>query len=189
MRPQTNTGFSMFLYENSAMTKYDFRPLRQDELDAAYAIIEEVTQWLLNQGVRQWLQPLPYETYRQRQQQGENFGLFADGDLAAVVSLLNDRPSYWEAHLPKTPFKWLATLASARRYKGQNLGQLVIERAEEYLARKGFEQVYLDCIYGNGILPKYYVLLGFEQVARADLAFPFGTFDSVLMRKQLDLRL
>ncbi len=179
----------MYPHDVSQMTQYDFRPLKLSELDAAYAILEEVTQWLLNQGVRQWLQPLPYETYRERQQRGDNFGLFADGDLAAVVSLLDDRPGYWEAHLPKTRFKWLATLASARRYKGQNLGQLVIEQAEEYLANAGFKQIYLDCIYGNGTLPKYYVLLGFEQVARADLTFPFGTFDSVLMRKHLDVRL
>ena len=64
-----------------------------DELDPAYAILEEVTRWLLDQGVRQWLQPLPYESLRQRQQQGANFGLFADGELAAVVSLLDDRPA------------------------------------------------------------------------------------------------
>ncbi len=165
----------MHSYQSAIMTKYDFRVLRLDELDAAYAILEEVTQWLLDQGVRQWLQPLPYEVYRQRQQHGDNFGLFADGDLAAVVSLLDDRPGYWEAHLPKTRFKWLATLASARRYKGQDLGQLVIERSEEYLTNAGFKQVYLDCIYGSGMLPKYYVLLGFEQVAREKITFPHGT--------------
>lgn len=179
----------MHFYQSAAMTKYEFRSLRLDEVDNAYAIIEEVTRWLLDQGVRQWLQPLPYEIYRQRQQQGNNFGLFADGELAAVVSLLDDRPSYWDTYLPKARFKWLATLASSRRYKGQNLGQLVIERAEEYLAEAGFKQVYLDCIYGNGILPKYYVLLGFEQVARADIDFPQGTFDSVLMRKRLNAHL
>lgn len=167
------------------MTDYTFRQLNIDELDAAYSILEEVTNWLLARGVRQWMQPLPFETYRQRQRQGENFGLFVDGDLAAVVSLLDDRPAYWDAYLPETPFKWLATIASSRRYKGQSLGQLIIEEAERLLSESGVEEIYLDCIYGDGILPKYYDLLGFEQIARADLEFAFGTFDSVLMRKVL----
>ena len=72
--------------------------------------------------------------------------------------------------------------------QGAEFRAVVIERAEEYLAEAGFKQVYLDCLYGNGILPKYYMLLGFEQVRAGGLTFPGGKLDSVLMRKRLAQR-
>ncbi len=167
------------------MTAYAFRPLEISELDDAYAIIEEVTRWLLRKRVRQWLEPLPYELYRERQQRGDNFGLLIDGKLAAVVSLLDDRPAYWDDYLPETGFKWLTTLASSRRYKGQGLGQIVIEKAGQYLTHAGIDEIYLDCVYGEGILPQYYDLLGFDQLARKEIEFPHGILDSMLMRKLL----
>jgi predicted N-acetyltransferase YhbS len=167
------------------VTDYQFRRLLPEEFDAAMGIIVEVTDWLLSKGIRQWLQPIPAEIYQTRQEQGENYGLFADDELAAVVSLLDYRPPYWEEYLPETPYKWLATLASSRRFKGQGLGELTIGKAELFLADEGYEEIYLDCFYGQGVLPQFYGALGYEQIARRDLEFPFGVFDSVLMKKSL----
>ena len=167
------------------MPSYLFRRLQEKELDAGYGIIVEVTDWLLSQGVRQWLQPLPYETYVTRQRSSENYGLFMDNELAAVVSLMNARPDYWASSLPKTDFKWMATLASARKFKGHKLGELALSEAEHFLAVEGVPAIYLDCIYGNGALPKFYELLGYHQIVRKPIEFPHGTLDSVLMRKRL----
>jgi len=167
------------------VTDYLFRRLQPEEFDAARAIIVEVTEWLLSKGIRQWLQPLPAEIYRARHDQGENYGLFVEGELAAVVSLLDYHPLYWSEFLPETPFKWVATLASSRRYKGQSLGEVTLIKAEEFLADEGVEEIYLDCFYGQGVLTEFYAALGYDQIARRQLNFPAGTFDSVLMRKAL----
>ena len=169
----------------SLMPTYLFRRLQDEELDTAYGIIVEVTDWLLNQGVRQWLQPIRYEAYAARQQNGENYGLFVDDELAAVVSLMDARPEYWSEELPTTPYKWMATLASARKFKGQKLGELTLSEAEQFLATESIPALYLDCIYGTGTLPQFYDSLGYRQVARKDIDFPHGTLDSVLMRKRL----
>ena len=118
------------------MPSYLFRRLDDDDFERAYAIIVEVTDWLLSKGIRQWLQPLPLELYAQRQVLGENYGLYVDDELAAVVSLIDFRPDYWAEYLPKKPFKWLATLASSRKFKGQKLGELIMIEAEQYLARE-----------------------------------------------------
>ena len=167
------------------MTSFTFRRLKVEELSAAYEIIWEVTEWLLSKGVRQWLTPIPLDIYHQRQVDGDNYGLFVDDELGAVVSLLDERPDYWSVYLPDTPFKWLATLASARKFKGRGLGQQTIVEAEFHLAVQGCAEIYLDCFYGNGILPQFYDSLGYQLVTRRDLDFPAGTFDSVLMRKRL----
>ena len=168
------------------MPTYIFRRLHDDEVDAGLAIITEVTEWLASKGVRQWVAPLPREIYIQRQEQGENYGLLVDGELAAVVSLMDFRPDYWSDYLPKAPYKWMATLASSRRFKGQRLGELAISEAEHFLSVDGVPAIYLDCVYGQGTLPEFYTWLGYQAVARKDLEFPWGTFDSMLMRKTLN---
>ncbi|MFN8451117.1 MAG: GNAT family N-acetyltransferase [Anaerolineae bacterium] len=170
------------------MPSYLFRRLEEYEFAYAYAIVVEVTEWLLSKGIRQWLQPLPPEIYARRQVMGENYGLFVDEELACVVSLIDDRPEYWSEYLPKKRFKWLATLASSRNFKGQKLGELAMSEAEQHLAREGLPAIYLDCLYGEGVLPKFYTSLGYTQVARKDVTFPGGTFDSVLLRKRLNRR-
>ncbi len=171
------------------MPTYLFRRLHDQELDEGYAIIVEVTNWLLSRGIRQWLQPFPPEMYHERQERGENYGLLVDDELAAVVSLIDYRPEYWSEHLPKTRYKWLATLASSRKFKGQKLGELTMSEAEQFLAKEGLPAIYLDCIYGDGVLPQFYTSLGYQLVDRKEIAFPGGgTFDSVLMRKRLNTR-
>ena len=167
------------------MTSYRFRRLESSDLDAALAILVEVTQWLQTKGVRQWIQPIPREIYEKRVAQGENYGLFVDKELAAVVSLMNYRPEYWSEHLPETGYRWMATLASARKFKGQRLGELTISEAEHFLRFDRVPAIYLDCVYGDGALAKFYSDLGYQTVARKDVSFPWGTFDSVLMRKKL----
>ncbi len=167
------------------MHNFAFRQLKPDELDAAYAIVTEVTEWLLQRGIRQWLQPLPLEIYAARQNKGENYGLMVDDQLAAVISLMDFRPEYWAEYLPKKPFKWVATLASARRFKGQKLGELTLSEAEHYLTTEGVPAVWLDCLYGEGALPAFYTMLGYQQVARKEIRFPLGSFDGVLLRKKL----
>lgn len=169
------------------MSLFQFRALEADEIDAGMAIITEVTDWLLSKGVRQWLQPLPRDLYAQRHARGENFGLFVDGELAAVVSLIDERPVYWKEWLPTTPFRWLATLASSRRYKGQGLGAVTIGKAEQHLTQHAIREVYLDCVYGDGTLPDFYESLGYEQISRQEQAFPAGTFDAVLLKKTLPM--
>ena len=80
-----------------------------------------MTEWLLSKGIRQWLQPFPLEIYRERQEQGENYGLFVDDELAAVVSLIDYRPDYWEEYLPETPLQVAGDAGVvAASFKGQS---------------------------------------------------------------------
>src|SRR5579862_9713856 len=125
------------------MPTYAFRRLNEDDFESAYAILVEVTEWLLNKGVRQWMQPIPEEMYAQRQTDGENYGLFIDDKLASVVSLIDLRPDYWADYLPDDhSYKWMATLASSRKFKGQKLGELILSEAEQFLIVEGVPALY-----------------------------------------------
>jgi len=164
------------------MTTLTFRRLAAAELDAAYAIVRDVAQWLQERDLPTWLVPL--DIYQQRHQQGENYGLLIDDLLCAVVTLTRYRPTSWAEYLPDTNFIWLATLASRRQLKGQHVGRLLLVRAERFVQQQGFESIYLDCYYSRGLLPHYYEQVGYQWIARKDLLFADGSLhDSVLMLK------
>lgn len=162
-----------------------FRQLQSVELVSGYTIICQATDWLLNKGIQQWLQPLPLQTYEQRQAQGQNYGLFINDTLGVVVSLFDYKPTYWQQYLPDTEFMWLATLVTAQNFKGNGLGKLALQKAESYLAQQDAADIFLDCYYGDGFLPGYYTALGYEAIIRKQLEFKSVTFDSVLMHKTL----
>jgi GNAT superfamily N-acetyltransferase len=160
-----------------------FRRLLSEEFAAAYAIITQATLRLSRQGYRYWL--MPEDVYRKRQAAGENYGLLMGGEIAVVVSLARYRPDFWQEHLPKTPFIWLASLASAEKFKGQNLGRVTLDKVDEFVTQINLPEIYLDCYFDNGFLPKYYEAAGYQPLARKELIFPDGSrHDSVLMRKR-----
>jgi len=68
-----------------------FRPLTDAEEEDGYQIICDTVEWLRSKDIDLWRKPLPREVYAARQQRAENYGLFADGQLAAIVSLVHTR--------------------------------------------------------------------------------------------------
>jgi ribosomal protein S18 acetylase RimI-like enzyme len=159
-----------------------FRKLVPAEFEAAYMIVREVALWLQQRDLPTWL--VPHDIYQRRHLHGENYGLFVDNELRAVVTLATYRPGSWAEYLPETEFIWLATLASRRQYIGQNLGRLLLAHAEAFLQQQGIPSIYLDCYYSRGLLPHYYEQAGYHWIARQDLIFEDGSaHDSVLMYK------
>ena len=163
----------------------EFRKLRDDELDGSYQIIVDTTEWLLGKGIRQWLGPLPRSQWNKRQDRGQNFGLFADGELAVILSLYEMVHPFWKMELGEASRWWLSTLATAGEFRGQGLGRRWVDGADDYLKGKGAKAIYLDCVHGSGFLPGFYGSLGFESLTRKDIEYSVGIFDAVLMRKEL----
>jgi len=162
----------------------EFRQISAGEFDDAYAIVCEVTEWLLGKGIVQWRRPVPREAYAARQERGFNFGLWQDGVLAVVVSITDDRPEYWGDDLPPGRFAWLATLASRVSMKGRGLGARTVTLAEEHIHNSGLRRICLDCYCGSGFLPPYYEQLGYRVLGRKILRRD-PEFESALMTKEL----
>jgi acetyltransferase (GNAT) family protein len=167
----------------------EFRCLRMDELLAAHGLIVEVTDWLLKKGIDQWQKPFPLDLYRQRQEAGQNFGLFVGGELAAVVSLIPSYiPAIWADFLPPTPYTWLGTLATAIRFKGRDLGRVTLAQSEAWMARQGVPEIYLDCYTKTGVLLPFYTSAGYELITQRTDTFAGRSFESALLRKGLTVK-
>ena len=163
----------------------EFRQLADDELDAAYEIICAAVDWLLSRNIRQWTAPLPRHIYEQRQAEGQNHALVYDGQIAVVLSILEEAHPYWRNELGGEERVWLSTVTTAPCFRGRQLGRLAIREALAFLKGRGIESLFLDCVHGDGFLPAYYESVGFATVARKDIEYPLGAFDMVLMRKDL----
>ncbi len=143
-----------------------FRRLEDSELDEAHAIVAAATEWLNNRGIVQWTRVMPREMYMERQERGENYGLFEPG-LSAVMTLKEQAPEYWRDREYEKPFLWLSTLASRRDVPGS--GGRALEAAVDFTARSGFASLYLDCVDRDDALPSFYRRAGFEQLERREV--------------------
>ena len=146
------------------------------------AILDAASQWLLARGIRQWTTAYPPELYQQSQDRGENFGLFENGRLVAIVTLTGAPPE-WDAELAGMDVRWVSKLAVAPDCHGRGLGRLMAEHALEQLRREGASRAWLDC--RNGPLVAFYESLGFARVTAKFVDFPDVTLELVLMRKDL----
>lgn len=124
----------------------------------------------------------PRELYQQLQDRGENFGLFEDGRLVAIVTLTSAPPE-WDAELNGQEVRWISKLAVAPDCHGRSLGRRLAEHALDELRSAGASHAWLDC--RNGPLVAFYLSLGFERVIAKVVEFPDVSLDLVLMKREL----
>ena len=163
-----------------------FRQLSYDEEDGGHQVICDSVDWQKAKRIRLWATPLPREVYARRHERGENFGLFANGKLAVVISLVAGVPKYWAKDVEDPEARWLCTLATARDFHGRRLGQIAGKKALDYLRETGTTEVWLDC--APGFLQDFYEKLGFYALTQQQKAIPHAAgnvFDGVLMKKRL----
>ena len=159
-----------------------FRRLNDDDVDAAVAILDAASQWLLARGIRQWTTAYPRALYQELQDRGENFGLFDGGRLAAIVTLTGAPPE-WDAELVGQSVRWISKLAVAPDCHGRGFGRAALEHALQQLRREDANRAWLDC--RNGPLVSFYESLGFERVTTKVVQFPDVTLELVLMKSEL----
>jgi ribosomal protein S18 acetylase RimI-like enzyme len=159
-----------------------FRRLNDEDIDAAVAILDAASEWLLARGIRQWMTAYPRDLYQRLQDRGENFGLFESGRLVAIVTLTTAPPE-WEAELKGHDIRWISKLAVAPDSHGRGFGRRMAEEALEQLRREGAQRAWLDC--RNGPLVAFYESLGFERIVNKVVEFSTGPLDVVLMTREL----
>jgi ribosomal protein S18 acetylase RimI-like enzyme len=159
-----------------------FRQLRDSDVDAGVAILDAASEWLLARGIRQWMTAYPRGLYQQLQDRGENFGLFDDGRLVAIVTLTSAPPE-WSAELSGQDVTWISKLAVAPDCHGRGLGRRLAEEALDYLRQSGISRAWLDC--RNGPLVSFYESLGFQRVTHKIVEFSTGPLDLFLMMREL----
>jgi len=162
-----------------------FRALRDNEEDLGYQVLTGNVAWQGKTGIMLWDRSLPREVYHSRQLRGENYGLFVDGSLAAIVCLVQGVPSYWSEVAADPGAMWLCTLAVADDFHGRGIGKLAVDRSLSLLREAGHQVVWLDCT--AGFLERFYKSLDFGAVTRGRKFIPHAgrPLDCVLFKKVL----
>ncbi|SRR6266568_8424743 len=169
------------------MSEAIFRRLQASESDLGYSIYLGAFRWLNAKGIRQWLAPLPRSVYDGRQGLGENYGLFMDGHLAVVLSLVCGAPHEWADIVAEDHTWWLQNLATAEGFRGKRLGEVAVRLAVQHLLRECVREVYLDCVDVRGFLPGFYQNLGFAKVCERNITYPSeNSYPMVLMQRNLN---
>jgi len=168
-----------------SMSAVTFRKLRDDEFDRAHGILVSAADWLLSKGIRQWTIDYPKEAYLACQEQGWNYALEHEGELAAVLTLSQEVPSAWADHFGNAPFWWLSKLATAPAFHGRGVGPIATRCAIGVAYNHSAERLCLDCVHGNGFLVDFYRGLGFRAIDRRDVQRSTDVLDMVLMELKM----
>jgi N-acetylglutamate synthase-like GNAT family acetyltransferase len=167
--------------------EYLFRKINDDEFESAYKIHCDLVKNMLERGIKQWLRPIDKSKLLVRQEKNENFGLFNQKNEIKVFLSLIERMDYheWQDWFTDVPTIWLNTVSVNINNSEKGLGKLAIEKALYYMQQNGITELYLDCVFGNGFLVKYYQSLGFSIIGETRAQYRSGTFDLVLMKKDI----
>lgn len=130
---------------------------------------QDLGEWIQKQGIDQW-RPDRFSIE-------EIHGFFRDGadlyvaevedDLVGTYLILWSDPLIW-GELNNTDSGYIHRLAVDRRYRGQNVGHVLLRSAEERIAERGKDTARLDCKADNPKLNRYYRENGYQLVKRLD---------------------
>lgn len=140
-----------------------FRLAIADDAEGVMGLIEAAAEWLVSQGIRQWLPgELPMEWLRQRIAAGEVWIAALDGVLAGSFRLIwSDEPTWGKQ---PDDAGYVHGLVINRAFAGQATGRRMLERAEALVAATGRSYLRLDCLTPNDALVAYYERAGFTRV-------------------------
>jgi GNAT superfamily N-acetyltransferase len=168
----------------------EFLRLNDVNIDNAYEIIRWRFDYLMKKGIKQYLAPYPpFDTFKKRQEDGLNFGLYISGKLNGIVTLMNSFPEEWEEIKLKDRFLWICSLFTSKEAKGKNVGSVLIEKIEEYAKSISVDLLILDCyINETDFLVKYYQKFGFKEIKRKEVIYPSRSFFAAFMLKDIKIK-
>ena len=144
----------------------EFRLSTSQETSQTYALLRDRFHWLQARGLsHDGLTAFSEVVLRQQRQ--ENFVLVETGQIVGTICVQQDL-----THPEDTPWVpqgihwWLFSLATHPTAAGRNLGGRILRLALEHLKSKQTDVVFLDCLDGNGFLPRFYRAQGFAFLGR-----------------------
>ncbi|MEY9878152.1 GNAT superfamily N-acetyltransferase [Streptacidiphilus sp. MAP12-33] len=147
------------------------RAATPDDSAAVLALMDGIMTWLVGLGrTAQWgTEPWSasaqlVELIESRIDRGElRVAVTGQGEVAGIVSFSTAASGYVRA--AEEPELFINLLASSRRFKGQDVGGLLIAEARSEAVRRGLELLRVDCFAGDdGRLTRWYASQGFEEV-------------------------
>jgi GNAT superfamily N-acetyltransferase len=142
-----------------------------DDESRVLAVMDGIMEWLVSLGrTAQWGTE-PWSTnealadrVRGRIERRElRVAVTPDGEIAGIVSLSEHPADYVRA--AEEPELFINLLATSRRFKGHDVGGLLVAEARAEAARRGLGLLRVDCFAGDdGRLKNWYAGQGFAEV-------------------------
>ena len=150
----------------------DFRIVKITEIDKILSILNSIARDLKLKKVSQWTQWLdPTKTDIKWVEDKINSGFFFfivdEQDLIGMFSLSDSDEKYWGKQNIKA--KYLHSLSILPKFKGQKLGEKVIQKIKTDLRKTDNKYLRLDCIASNKTLKDYYQSQGFNYLRTTEI--------------------
>ena len=155
------------------------------DADAIVLLRDEVAQWLLDRGVRQWQ---PGEVTRPDvlawMGEGRLYVAEQGGSLVGTVRLAWGDPEVWDPPDPEVGY--VQALMTARSFAGRGLGRTLLAHVESVAADTGRTRMRLSCLHGNEPLERFYLSAGYTIVGMQEFDRP-GWEPVTLLEKVLSV--
>lgn len=152
------------------METFLFRKIASNEIDAVHAIYDEVFEWLKTKGIHQWVTPKSRSFFEDFRRKDRLYGLFADEDLAVFAALMPEKPPHWTGEADIANGVWVHRLALNPRFRGRQIGALMVQHLIVLAHGKGASHICLDAV--EGAMPAYYAARGFQKRKTANVYYP-----------------
>jgi GNAT superfamily N-acetyltransferase len=143
------------------------RPGIIDDFDAVLSLMDEAIAWLVSQGrTGQWGSEAfsanpAHSEYMRREVETNELWIAEAGGQAVGAMLLGEKPMPYVAAVDEREL-YLHLLVTSRRYAGQGVGQVLVDRVRAIAIERGIDLIRVDCYAGDDRkLVRAYERLGF----------------------------
>lgn len=135
-----------------------------DDFEAVMDIYDNTTRWLHSIGHTYWAYPIPdwlRELVRRDIAEAHVFVCrAATGEIVGTFRLGSSDPRLWPED--GTQAAYLHGFGTRREFKGQGIGNWMLDWIKQYAHRQGRSCLRLDCEASNAVLRAYYERQGFK---------------------------
>jgi ribosomal protein S18 acetylase RimI-like enzyme len=143
----------------------DLRSAVASEVPALVQILNEAQDYKAGQGDEDWGDtPFTTEEVGEMVATGNTYVGTVDGQPAAAVMLTWEDAPIWDEKGVDEQAAYVHRLAVGDRFRGQHLGEQILEWAGDEARKAGRKYLRLDCPAGNEKLQSYYRSLGFQLI-------------------------
>ena len=129
------------------------------DLDTIFSLYETATNYQKTKFNR-WWQPFDRTMVLQEIEQGRQWKILIEGEIACIFAIAFEDPEIWGAR-NNDPSIYIHRIVTAPAFKGRNIMHHIIAWAKEYARTHHKQYIRMDTWGDNDELVNYYVKCGF----------------------------
>lgn len=145
--------------------KYELKLAKTEDLNQVLQLLVNAAEWLQMKGTTQWDYYITDLDGNSQEvldsiEGGDTYLLEKEGVAVASITLEN-KPNEWDRDIwgseaDQENILYLHRLVVHRHYKGKEIGEALLEWAEDFAKSRGIQCIRFDCLASNVGLNRYY---------------------------------